>query len=43
MKCLVFGAWVLIGVAACNEPTRPAAPSIEPQIPVRLPSGGGGP
>jgi probable HAF family extracellular repeat protein len=34
MKRLVFGAWILTVVAACDEPTRPAALSTEPQAAV---------
>jgi probable HAF family extracellular repeat protein len=34
MKRLVLSAWLLAGVAACDEPTRPAVPTIEPQGPV---------
>jgi len=28
MKRLVFGAWILTGMAACDQPTRPDAPSL---------------
>jgi len=30
MRRIVLGAWVLIGLAACDDPTQPAAPSAGP-------------
>jgi hypothetical protein len=30
MKRTIFGAWLLASLAACNDPTQPAEPSIPP-------------
>ena len=30
MKPIVFGAWVLTGRAACDDPTQPAEPTVAP-------------
>ena len=30
MKRIALGAWILTGLAACDDPTRPAEPSLTP-------------